>query len=100
VVYSLMAMTQAVHLGNVLLTRIPPGGQIEPHIDTGWAPEWFTSKFYVVLQSDRCVNVCGDESVQMRAGEVWRFENRVTHSVDNRGDVDRISLIITMRSEP
>lgn len=99
VVYSLMATTQAVHLGNVLLTRIPVGGEIKPHADTGWAPEWFNTKFYVVLQSDRCVNRCEDESVMMQAGEVWRFENRVTHSVENWGGADRISLIVTMRVE-
>lgn len=99
VVWSLMASTRAVQLGNVLLTRIPPGGSIHPHIDPGWAVNWFADKFYVVLQSDRCVNRGEDESVMMQAGEVWRFENRITHSVENWGGADRISLIVTMRTE-
>lgn len=99
VVWSLMASTQTVQLGNVLLTRIPPGGRIAPHVDSGWAPEWFNAKFYVVLQSQDCVNRCLAESVRMKAGEVWGFENRVTHSVENLGDVDRISLIVTLRTE-
>ena len=99
VVWSLMGMAKGVQLGNVLLTRIPAGGCILPHVDSGWAPEWFTSKFYVVLASDGCVNRCMDEEVTMRAGEIWSFENRLTHSVQNHGATDRISLIVTLRSE-
>lgn len=100
VVWALMGMTKAVQLGNVLITRIPPGGSIHPHVDPGWAVNWFTSKFYIVLQSNPCcINRCLDESVVMRPGEIWSFENRVTHSVENMGETDRISLIVTMRVE-
>ena len=34
----------------------------------------------------------------MRPGEIWAFDNTVTHAVYNRGDTDRINLIITLRS--
>lgn len=100
VVWALMGMTKAVQLGNVLITRIPPGQRILPHADSGWAPEWFTTKFYIVLKGNPdCINHCMDESVCMAAGEIWQFENRLTHSVENRGTTERMSLIVTMRVE-
>ena len=36
----------------------------------------------------------------MSSGECWTFNNLLTHSVENRGDVDRICLIVSMRVEP
>jgi mannose-6-phosphate isomerase-like protein (cupin superfamily) len=100
-----MAMTRAVELGNVLITRIPPGGRVLPHVDRGWAPEFYTSKFYVVLHGNaETVNLCGEgadeEQVVMAPGSIWAFENRITHSVENNGASERISLIVTLRVEP
>ncbi len=99
VVWSLMASHKGVELGNVLLTRLPPGEAIGTHADHGWAVEWFDRKFYAVLRGNaRCVNTCEDEEVAMRTGEVWEFENRVPHGVENYGASERISLIVTLRS--
>ena len=104
VVWTLMAMAKGTHLGNVLITRIPPGGQILPHVDTGWAPEHFDQKFYIVLAGNEAVtNYCGEgdeeEAVVMLPGSIWAFENRVSHRVINNGETDRISLIVTLRSD-
>lgn len=35
----------------------------------------------------------------MARGSVWAFENRVMHSIENNGTSERISLIVTLRSE-
>lgn len=100
VVFGLMAEHRGTELGNVLLTRLPPGEAIGTHQDHGWAVEWYNRKFYVVLRSNaRCVNTCMEEEVAMRAGEIWEFENRVPHGVENNGASERISLIVTLRSE-
>lgn len=100
VVWSLMQMTRAVQLGNILITKLQPGARILPHIDRGWSVDWFATKFYVVLRgNDACVNTCEDEAVVMPTGSIYGFENRVEHAVENRGDTDRISLIVTMRVE-
>lgn len=105
VVHGLMAMCQGVELGNVLITRIRPGQRVLPHVDTGWAPEFYTSKFYIVLRGNAdVVNLAGEgadeEQVVMAPGSIWAFENRVVHSIENRGTTDRISLIVTLRTEP
>lgn len=100
VVHGLMAQHRGTELGNVLITRIPGGSRVGTHIDSGWAVDWYNRKFYVVLATNaRCVNTCETEEVQMRAGEIWEFENRLPHSVENGGATARISLIVTLRAE-
>ena len=104
VVHGLMAMCQGVELGNILITRIRPGQRVLPHVDTGWAPEFYTAKFYVVLRGNAdVVNLAGEgndeEQVCMAPGSIWQFENRITHSIENRGTSERISLIVTLRAE-
>jgi hypothetical protein len=50
------------------------------------------------------VNRCGEgddeEQVVMAPGSICAFENRITHSVENRGASERISLVVTLRVEP
>lgn len=105
-VFGLMARTQAVELGGILMTRIPPGGQVQPHVDGGWHAHRFETKVYLVLQGNPdCVNhaVAGPgaetESLVMQTGTAWLFRNTVPHSVANHGGDDRISLIVCMRCE-
>jgi hypothetical protein len=91
----------AVYLGGVLITRIPPGGKILPHHDRGgWHAETMNYKVYVPLKANpECVNRCEDESVVMKPGEVWTFDNLKVHSVENNGETERVTLIISMRAE-
>jgi len=99
--FFLAARNEATMIGGVLITRIPPGGVIEPHADTGWHVEHFNTKLYVVLQgNDQCVNRVEDEFVTMRTGEVWYFDNTKEHEVRNNGKEDRITLIVCLRCEP
>jgi hypothetical protein len=97
---SLMAKMGATHLGGVLITKIPPGGKIEPHIDSNWHANFYNCKLYIPIKSNRdCINRCEDEFVVMNNGECWYFNNNVEHEVINNGDDDRITLIICMRVE-
>ncbi|WP_176849832.1 hypothetical protein [Belnapia rosea] len=78
-------MSQGVELGNVLLARIRPGGRVLLHVDTGWAPEFYTSKFYVVLRGNaEVVNRCGEgddeEQVRGRRGWCGRKHRRLGHA--------------------
>lgn len=100
IVFGLMARVEAVRLGGVLITRIPPGGRIEPHADEGWHAKYYNTKLYVVLQSNpQCVNRVEDERVSMAPGDVWYFDNTKEHEVVNDGPDDRITLIACMRCE-
>jgi hypothetical protein len=101
IVFGLMARCEAVQLGGVLITRVPPGQQVAPHDDRGrWHPTFFTTKAYVPLATNpQCYSTCGDERVVMECGSAWLFNNLLTHSTVNDGDTDRITLIVSMRVE-
>lgn len=100
IVFRVAALCESTCLGGILITRIPAGRRIYPHTDGGWHAQTMNCKVYVILQAnDHCFNRCGDETAVMRAGEAWRFNNLIEHSVENRGDTDRIAMIITMRTE-
>lgn len=97
---ALMSKMGATHLGGVLITKIPAGGRIEPHIDTNWHANFYNCKLYVPLQSNpQCFNRCEEEFAVMNTGECWYFNNHVEHEVQNNGFDDRITLIICMRIE-
>ena len=103
VVYALMAHVEGERLGRVMLTRLPPGGQIYPHEDIGPTPlhydtEPYYQRFHLVLQADdKSIFQCGTEYVHMKPGEVWWFDNSKTHAVYNDGQVDRIHLIMDIK---
>lgn len=100
IVMGLLARVEGTRLGGVLVTKIPAGKCIFPHVDRGWHPEYYNTKLYVVLQSNpQCVNRVEDEQVAMVPGEVWFFDNTKEHEVQNNGPEDRITLIICARCE-
>lgn len=100
IIFGLMAKMEAVRLGGVLITKIPPGGRVLPHTDRGWHPEYYQTKVYVpILSNPHCINRVEDELVVMSPGDAWYFDNTVEHEVVNNGDTERITLIICMRVE-
>lgn len=97
---ALMTKMCATHLGGVLITKIPAGGRIDPHVDSNWHAGFYNCKLYVPLQANaQCINRCGDEYVVMNVGDCWYFNNAIEHEVQNNGSDDRITLIICMRTE-
>lgn len=101
IIFNLMAKVRATYLGGILITRIPPGGQVKPHHDRGsWHAETMNCKMYVPIEANPdCVNHCEDEQVVMRPGECWSFNNLVVHSVENRGKTPRVTAIICCKVE-
>lgn len=101
IVFGLMARVGAVQLGGVLITRVPPHRQVDPHDDRGrWHPEFFTTKLYVpLITNPDCFSTCADERVAMERGDAWIFDNLLVHSTVNDGETDRITLIISTRVE-
>lgn len=103
VVYGLMSRVQGEMLGGVLITKVKPGGVVEPHQDKSWHVDFYR-KFYVSLQSeDGSVFGCKveDEIEELRpkTGECWLFDNHKTHWVQNTGSDDRVTLIVCIRTD-
>lgn len=98
-IFNLMALVEGEHLGGVLITRIPHGCGIDPHVDRSWHVDFY-DKFYVSLQSaPGAVLCCGGEELNPVPGECWRFDNRLEHWVRNTSGQDRMTLIICIRTE-
>lgn len=99
ILFGLMNQVQAVRVGRVIITRLPPGKQIYPHKDGG-APAHYYERYQLALQClPGNVFYIGDEQVSFRTGDMWHIDNKAEHSVVNNSGDDRIVCIIDLRCE-
>lgn len=99
IIFDLMARVQGEMLGGVLMTRIPSGEGIAPHVDRGWHVDYY-DKFYVSLKSaPGAVFACEGEALNPKVGDIYRFDNRVVHWVENASGEDRVTLIVCIRTD-
>lgn len=99
VVFAIMTAVQGEYLGRVLISKLPPGATIPPHIDhiPGGIPLFF-SRYQVPLLGEPGVEFhAGDEQLYMEPGYAYWFNNQITHSVMNNSASDRISMVIDLR---
>jgi hypothetical protein len=84
-------------LGGVLITRIPPGGEVKPHIDTGWHAGHY-EKFAVQLRGNQQQAFCfEDAELRPEPGDLYTFDNSRLHWVRNDSDSERITLIVCIK---
>jgi len=77
----------------VMLARMAPGGEIEPHRDTNPAAQW-PHKIHVPLVTNPDVTFFVDDvPYHFGEGEAVEVNNMAYHAVTNRGGTDRIHLI-------
>lgn len=103
IIFNLMAMTEGEMLGGVLITRIPAGQGIAPHADRGWHVQQY-DKFYLSLRSSPGAGFYCDaggslDILEPEPGEIYLFDNRLNHWVENKSSEDRITLITCIRTE-
>lgn len=85
-------------IGRVMITRLPPGGQIEKHTDEGTYADHY-DRFHLCLQADEDARfMCGGDLVGMQPGELWWFNHKKPHQVYNDGKVERIHLIVDVQA--
>lgn len=97
IVIDVMKTVGCERLGGILITKIPPGGQVKPHIDSGWHAETY-DKFAVQIQgNDKQAFHFEDCQLSPKQGELYTFDNSKLHWVTNDSDEDRITLIICLR---
>ena len=95
--YALMGFLDGKQLGGVLITKLPPGGKIKPHTDSGWHAEYY-DKYLVSLKNESGARFCFDDvSIEPKEGEVYAFRNDVNHWVTNDSENDRIAMIICIK---
>lgn len=102
-VLDLMRFTNAYELDRLIVTRVNPGGRILPHSDNvgDYVNAGDIARYHIVLQGlPGSLFHCGDETVNMRTGEIWWFNAFDLHSVENNSKEDRIHLLVDMRIMP
>lgn len=98
IVFALMARVEGERLGGILITKLPPGGKLAPHIDYGWHAGYY-DKYYVALHNKPGSRFSfPDGSFEAVSGDVYWFRNDVLHSVTNDSDDDRLSMIVCIRN--
>ena len=86
-------MTGEKNLMGVLITRVPAGGEVKPHVDAGWHA-LNTRKLAVQVRGNRDQAFCFEGSeLRPEPGDLYEFDNQKEHWVTNDSDEDRITLI-------
>jgi hypothetical protein len=85
----------------VRLMRLTPGSVIKPHADHDLAAESGHVRLHIPIVTNADVDFqLNGEPVVMQEGECWYLRLSDTHSVANRGQVDRIHLVIDTLVSP
>jgi len=88
-----LEVLEITKLGYVLIVNLKAGGLIDEHTDEGLYAQFY-DRFHIPIFSEEGNEfTCGDETVHMKAGELWMFNHREPHSVVNNSTKDRIHLI-------
>lgn len=99
IIFKLMSLVDGERLGAVLITKLAPGGGIAKHVDSSWHADYY-DKYYIPIQNGEGATFNFDDGViSPKLGEVYWFNNSVTHWVENNSSEDRISLIVCIRSD-
>lgn len=84
-------------LGGVLITRIPPGGEVAPHVDGGWHASFY-DKYAVQLQGNEDQAFCFEDSeLRSEPGDLYTFDNSMLHWVTNDSSSDRMTMVICIK---
>lgn len=95
---SIMSLVEGEELGRIVVTRLSPGREIYPHVDEGAYADYY-DRFQLCLQGEKgCSFFAEDEVVDMLSGELWWFNRKAKHSVRNTSNVDRIHIILDIRT--
>ena len=87
-------------LGRATLVALLPGSRVFPHIDTG-AYYRIRDRLHLVLRSAGGSPLTAEEeTVVMREGELWVFNNKVTHHARNPALEPRVHLIFDLLPAP
>lgn len=93
-----LAEIPPAELGGVLITKIPPGGEVAPHVDRGWHADYYQDKYAVQLKGNQQQAFIVDGvTLSAEPGEVYWFDNSRPHQVLNESDEERMTMIICTR---
>lgn len=95
----IMAAVGGTALGGVLITRIPAGGKVKPHVDPGWHARFYEKFALQVAAAPGQEYHFEGQSLVTEPGDLYWFDNSHTHWVTNDSEQDRITAIFCIRVE-
>lgn len=84
-------------LAGVLITKIPPGGKVDWHTDSGWHAEANRKFGLQVMGNQNQAFQFEGEEFRAEPGDLYEFRNEYPHAVFNWSDTDRITMIVCAR---
>lgn len=96
-VYPLMAAVNGERLGGVLITRIPPGNEVKPHVDPGWHARYYEKFAIQIASAPGQLFQFEGESLETKPGDVYTFDNSHLHWVTNPTEYERITMVVCIR---
>lgn len=96
---AVMKLAESSELGRVLITSLQSSGVIAPHADEGKVADHY-ERFHVSLKSEDgnwFFSKTGKETIEgvhMLPGEIFNFNNKRIHFLENRSQDPRIHLIV------
>ena len=94
------AVSERATLGRATLVALPAGKCVYPHRDAG---DYYRvrDRYHLVLRSPQGSLIrAGHQTVVMREGELWVFNNKIEHAARNPAGVTRIHLIFDLLPLP
>lgn len=98
-IFEIMRYFEVERLGGVLITKIPPGGTVQPHIDRGWHASYYEKIALQLKCAPGQVFCFADGEFECAPGTLYAFDNSQEHWVSNRSDRERITAIICVRRD-
>lgn len=78
----------------LLFAKLLVGGKIPKHTDAGYSLLNCHRVHIPIITNDKVIFAVAGEERKMQVGELCEINNGAVHAVENRGDEDRIHLII------
>lgn len=97
-IFKFLQALSPTRLGRVIITQLKPFGLIAPHVDEGIVADSF-QRFHIPISCGSASTFYGKthdqvtECAKMKPGELWWFDNKRTHWVENMCDAPRVHMI-------
>ena len=99
ILFGLMTLCEGERLGGVLITKVPPGGKVDAHIDYGWHAGYYEKIYVPVKNAPGAVFGFPDWDIHAKEGCAYWFRNDVMHWVNNDSDQDRIAMVVCIKTD-
>lgn len=80
--------------GLIIYANLPPNKKIPKHSDPGYYLSIVHRLHIPIFTNENCYFHLDDTTIHMEEGRLYEINNLMNHSVENKGDSDRVHLIV------